>query len=110
MSGVFIGVNGTSNNLEKLVWHQAEAGQPAGRPGRAGSTNFLHRLSFLLLVGQPRLRPNRLKPWSASQGVGPAGQPRGPLDLGSGPLGPRVEYTPVAMMILTFGQLYFVIP
>jgi hypothetical protein len=34
----------------------------------------------------------------------------GPLGLGSGPLGPRVKYTPVVMMILTFGQLHFVIP
>jgi hypothetical protein len=30
--------------------------------------------------------------------------------LGSGPLGPHVKYTPVVMMILTFGQLHFVIP
>jgi hypothetical protein len=33
-----------------------------------------------------------------------------PLDLGSGPLGPRVKYTPVVMSILTFCQLHFVIP
>jgi hypothetical protein len=39
-----------------------------------------------------------------------AGRPLGPLGLGSGLLGPRVKYTPVVMMILTFGQLYFVIP
>jgi hypothetical protein len=38
------------------------------------------------------------------------GRPLGPLSLGSGPLGPRVKYTPVVMMILTFGQLHFVIP
>jgi hypothetical protein len=38
-----------------------------------------------------------------------AGQHRGPLGLGSGPLGPYVKYTPVVMMILTFGQLHFVI-
>jgi hypothetical protein len=30
--------------------------------------------------------------------------------MGFGPLGPRVKYTPVVMLILTFGQLYFVIP
>jgi hypothetical protein len=52
---------------------------------------------------QPSLGPNRLKLWSA-------GRPLGPLGLGSGPLGPRVKYTPVVMMILTFGQLHFVIP
>jgi hypothetical protein len=39
-----------------------------------------------------------------------ADQPLGPLSLGSGPLGPRVKYTPMVMMILTFGQLHFVIP
>jgi hypothetical protein len=52
---------------------------------------------------QPRLRPNRLKPW-------PAGWSLGPLGLGSGPLGPCVKHTPVVMMVLTFGQLHFVIP
>jgi hypothetical protein len=34
----------------------------------------------------------------------------GPLGLGSAPLGPCVKYTPMVMMILTFGQLHFVIP
>jgi hypothetical protein len=36
--------------------------------------------------------------------------PLGPLGLGFGPLGPHVKYTPVVMMILTFGRLHFVIP
>jgi hypothetical protein len=35
----------------------------------------------------------------------PAARPLGPLGLGSGSLGLRVKYTPVVMMILTFGQL-----
>jgi hypothetical protein len=51
--GVFIGVNGSSTHLEKLVLRQVEAGQPshvAGRPGGAASTDFLYRLSLLLLV------------------------------------------------------------
>jgi hypothetical protein len=39
-----------------------------------------------------------------------AGRPLGPLSLGFGPLGPRDKYTPVVMMILTLGQLHFVIP
>jgi hypothetical protein len=30
--------------------------------------------------------------------------------LGFDPLGPCVKYTPVVMMILIFGQVYFVIP
>jgi hypothetical protein len=59
---------------------------------------------------QPRLGPNRLKPWPVGQGVGSTGQPLGPLGLASGPLGPRVKYTPMMMMILAFGQLHFVIP
>jgi hypothetical protein len=46
----------------------------------------------------------------AHQGVGLASRPLGPLSLGSGPLGLHVKYTPVVMMILTFGQLHFVIP
>jgi hypothetical protein len=37
-------------------------------------------------------------------------RPLGPLSLGSGPIGPCVKYTPVVMMILTFGLLHFVIP
>jgi hypothetical protein len=52
--GVFIGVNGTSTNLEKSVWCQVvAAGRPshvAGRPSRAASTDFLHRLRLLLLM------------------------------------------------------------
>jgi hypothetical protein len=30
----------------------------------------------------------------------------GPLSLGSSQLGPCVKYTPVVMVILTFGQLH----
>jgi hypothetical protein len=52
---------------------------------------------------QPRLGPTHLKPW-------PVGRPLDRQGLGSGPLGPHVQYTPVVMMILTFGQLHFVIP
>jgi hypothetical protein len=59
---------------------------------------------------EPRLGPNRLKPRPTCQGFGPAGRPLGPLGMGSSPLGPHVKYTPVVMMILTFGQLHFVIP
>jgi hypothetical protein len=58
---------------------------------------------------QPRLGPNCLKPWPVGKGVGPASLPLGPLGLGSGPLGPHVKYNPMVMMILTFGQLHFVI-
>jgi hypothetical protein len=34
----------------------------------------------------------------------------GPFVLGFGPLSPCVKYTLLVLMILTFGQLYFVIP
>jgi hypothetical protein len=45
MRGVFIGVNGTSTDLEKSVWCQVEAGQPRHMDNRSGgpvSTDFLH--------------------------------------------------------------------
>jgi hypothetical protein len=80
-------------------WPGGQATWPAGRveqppPTRASPPR----------VGtwQPRLGPNCLKPW-------PAGWPLGPLDLGSGPLGPHVKYTRVVFMILIFGQLHFII-
>jgi hypothetical protein len=59
---------------------------------------------------QPRLVPKRHKPWPAGQLVGLASRPLGPLGLGSGRLGPHVKYTPMVIMILTFGQLHFLIP
>jgi hypothetical protein len=52
---------------------------------------------------QPRHGLNHLKSWSEGQGFGPVDEPLGPLGVGSGPLGPRVKYTPVVIMILTFG-------
>jgi hypothetical protein len=51
--GVFIGVNGTSTDLEKSIWHLVKARWPsheAGRLGGAASTDFLHQLGLLLLV------------------------------------------------------------
>jgi hypothetical protein len=39
-----------------------------------------------------------------------AGWPLSPFSLGFGSLSPRVKYTPMVMMILTFGQLNFFIP
>jgi hypothetical protein len=68
--GVFIGVNGTSTDLEKLIWCQVVAGWPshvASRPSGAASTNFLHQLGLLLLVwmcgnevlGRTALNPGR---------------------------------------------------
>jgi hypothetical protein len=92
-------------------------GRPAQPQSRMGGWSGLHRLSPLTRASTPhvdvwqlRLRLNCLKPWPASQRVGSVSRPLGPLGLGSSPLGPRVKYTPVVMMILTFGQLHFVIP
>jgi hypothetical protein len=82
-------------------WPVNPRGWPAGWSG-------LHRLSPPTRASprvdtwQPRLGPNRLKPWPAGQAVGPEGRPLCPL-------GPCVKYTPVVMMILSFGQLHFII-
>jgi hypothetical protein len=73
-----------STDLERSIWHQVVADRPshvAGLPGGATSTDS-----------------------------GLVDRCLGPLGLGFGPLGPRVKYTPAVIMILTFGQLYFVIP
>jgi hypothetical protein len=51
--GVFIGMNGTSTDLEKLVWCQVVArwtSHVADRLSGAASTNFRHRLGLLVLV------------------------------------------------------------
>jgi hypothetical protein len=110
MRGVFIGLNGTSTDLERSVWRQVVARRPShvvGRLGGAASTDSGFSSSCRhvatkawvelpqTLAGRPRSR---------------AGKPLGPLGLGSGPLGPRVKYTLVMMMILIFGQLHFFIP
>jgi hypothetical protein len=54
--------------------------------------------------------PNHHKTWPVGQGVWPSDWPLGPFSLGFDALDPCVKYNPVVMMILTFGQLYFVIP
>jgi hypothetical protein len=88
-------------------WPSGQAKWPASRVERPP----LPRGSPPRVDGwQPRLRQNHLKPELADQGVGLASQPLGPLGLGSGSLGPHVKYTPMVMLILTFGQLHFVIP
>jgi hypothetical protein len=77
----------------------------AGQPSGVASTDFLHRLGLLLFVwirGNQVLGRTTLNP----------GQPASPfahLAWGLAPLGPCVKYTPVAMMILTFGQLHLLI-
>jgi hypothetical protein len=39
--GVFIGVNGTSTNLERLVWHQVVAGRPSHVAGGLGGATSI---------------------------------------------------------------------
>jgi hypothetical protein len=100
-------------------WDLHRLGEVGLVPGgsRLAEWSGLHWLSPLTWPSPPlvdawqlRFRPNRIKPGPTGQGVGPADQPLGPLGLGSGPLGPHVKYTTVVIMILTFGQLHFVIP
>jgi hypothetical protein len=108
--GVFIVVNGTSTDLERLVWHQVVAGWPSHVADRSGGAASVDSGFSHVDAWQQGLRLNRLTPLSAGEGVAPASRPLGPLDLGSSPLGPHVKYTLVVMMILTFGKLDFVIP
>jgi hypothetical protein len=74
----------------------------------------LHRLGEvgLALGGGRAARPHRRvvpKAWAKPHQT-LADRPLGPLGLGSGPLGLRVKYTLMVMIILTFGQFHFVIP
>jgi hypothetical protein len=104
MRGVFIGVNGTSTNLERSVSRQVVAGgQATWSAGWKERPPPTWTSPPCVDVWQPRLRPNHLKPWLA-------GRPLVPLGLGSGSVGPRVKYTLMVMMNLKFGQLHFVIP
>jgi hypothetical protein len=82
--------------------HQlGEVGLVAGRPGGAASTDSGFSSSCKHVATKAQAEPPQTL----------AGQlPLGQLGLGSGPLGLRVKYTSVVMMVLTFGQLHFVIP
>jgi hypothetical protein len=85
-----MGVNGASTDLESLVWRQEVVDRPshlASRPGGAASIDSAFSSSCRRVATKAA-----------------------PLNLGSGPLGPHVKYTPVVIMILTFGQLHVVIP
>jgi hypothetical protein len=73
---------------------------PRGRPGGAASTDSGFSFSCRRMATKAQAEP----PQTLTV------RPLGPLGLGFGPLGPRVKYTPMVMMILTFGQLHFVIP
>jgi hypothetical protein len=78
---IFIGVNGTSINLEGSVWRQVVVGRPSHVtcwPSRAAFTGFFHQLRLLFLVmmrgnqgsgrttsnpSQPAPRPTRPRVW-----------------------------------------------
>jgi hypothetical protein len=100
--------------MEKLVWCQVVADRPSHMSCRVEQSHRLYPLpwpSTPHVDTCPQSRgPNPHKTWPANQGVWPASRPLCPFGLGFGPLGPCVKYTPMVMMILTFGQLYFVIP
>jgi hypothetical protein len=72
--GVFIGVNGTSTDLERSVWHQVEVRRLSHMANRSAGWRGLHRLSPVTWPSppsvdtcQPRLEPNLLKPWLAGR-------------------------------------------
>jgi hypothetical protein len=105
---LFFTIRGIYRDVGEL--HLLGEGGLAPSGGRAAWWSGLHRLSPSPWPSTPRVDtcprsrgPNQHKTWLA-------GFPLGPFDLCFDPLGPCVKYTPVVMMILTFGQLYFVIP
>jgi hypothetical protein len=87
-------------HISKVVLsHLLPGGGRLAKPhGQAAGWSGIHRLRLLLIMwmrgnqgsGQTTSNPSRLCP-------------------GSSPLSLCVKYTPVVMMILTFGQLHFVI-
>jgi hypothetical protein len=95
--GVFIGVNGTSTDLERSVCHQVVAGRLGGAASTdSGFSSSCRHVETKARVELPQTLAGRLAP---------------------GPTRPRVWATwstcqmhPVVMMILIFGQLRFVIP
>jgi hypothetical protein len=85
--GVFIGVNGTSTDLERSIRRLVVAGQPshmASRSGGAASIDLGFSSSCRRMATKALAKPPQTL----------AGRPLCPLNLGSGPLGPRVKYTP----------------
>jgi hypothetical protein len=85
--GVFIGLNRTSTE-----W--------VDRPSPAFSTALAFLFSCRHMCMNPQAKPPQTM----------VSRALGPFVLGFSPLGPRVKYTLVLTMILTFGQLHFVIP
>jgi hypothetical protein len=104
----FIGVNGTSTDLERSVLCQVLAGGqpmwPVSRVERSPPTFSMD--SGFACSGRHMATKAQAEPPPTLA----AGRSLGSLGLGSSPLGPCVKYTPMVMSILTFDQLHFVIP
>jgi hypothetical protein len=104
-SRAYIGVEGSLHRLGKVGLEQMD-GTPLGlhclQASKPSSWTDVETC-------QPSPGPSWLKPWPPGQRVVSAGWHLGPPGLGFGPLGPCVKYTPMAMLILAFGQLHFVI-
>jgi hypothetical protein len=80
--GVFIGVNGTSTDLERSVWHQVVAGRPShmnSRPGGAASTDsgfssLCRRVATMAQAEPPQTLADRRRSWAGQ----PAPRPTRP--------------------------------
>jgi hypothetical protein len=77
--GVFIGVNGTSINLERSVWHQVVAGRPShmvDRPSEASSTDLgfsssCRRMSTKARAEPPQTLASQSRSWADRLAPGP---------------------------------------
>jgi hypothetical protein len=80
--GVFIGVNVTSTDLERSIWHQVVAGWPshvASRLGGAGSTNSGFSSLCRCVATKARAEPSQsLVDWARSWAGWPALGPTRP--------------------------------
>jgi hypothetical protein len=72
--GVFIGVDGTSTDLERSVWHQVVVGRPAKRPPSTFSTDSGFSFSCRRVATKARAKPPKTL-------AGRASHPMGPLSL-----------------------------
>jgi hypothetical protein len=79
MRGVFIGVNGTSTDLERSVWHQVVAGQPSHlddwQGGMAstdlGFSSSCRRVATMTRAEPPQTLANGPRSWTDWLAPGP---------------------------------------
>jgi hypothetical protein len=70
--GVFIGVNGTSTNLERSVWHQVVIGRPSHLAGRlsgvastdSGFSSLCRRVAIKARAELPQTLVGRPRSWA----------------------------------------------